>query len=475
MNNDRAISSDNLRGKPPENSILLNNCGDVVYLAECRDRRFLTYNMLFVSNQAKNIFGYDPDEFLRDSGLWIKTIHREDIQTVTEFVSRTLDTGKQFTYQYRIRPKNSEEYIWVEDTISPLHNNALKNGIQGIVRDIHERKLMEFRLRENEEKYRSLFEKVSDAIIFVDAGTHEIREVNRAFVKSYGYSAEEACALKVADLAAYVDTKTPDAIRRSILGNGDQATAAWHRKKDGTVFPVEITTGTFHLKGRRMICAISRDISERQEFETKLRESENKFRDLAEKSLVGIYLIQDERIKYVNPVLAGFFGYTVDELVDAKNPFDLVLPEDWPVAEEHIIKLLSGEIASAHYEFRGITKEKKTIFMEAYGTATILQGRPAVIGTLLDISERKLAEEERDRLIIDHLDALSRIKTLSGLLPICSSCKKIRDDKGYWKQIESYISEHSEALFSHGICPDCAKNIYPELFKKNFPEKTGKD
>ncbi len=464
------MSAASLRGTPAED-IFLNNSGDVMYLAECRDRRFLSYNLLFVSNQAKNLFGYDPDEFIRDPDLWIKTIHREDIPAVMESVSRTLDTGKQHTYQYRVRPRNSEEYIWVEDTISPLHNQALRNGIQGVVRDIHERKRIELNLKENEEKYRSLFEKVPDAIILIDAGTHEIREVNRAFVKSYGYSPEEARVLKMRDLVADIGTETaPDAVRRSIIGSSDQPAACWHRKKDGTLFPVEITTGTFPLKGRRMICAISRDVSERKEFETKLQESENKFRDLAEKSVVGVYLIQDDLLMYANPMLARIFGYSIDEIAGRKGPADLVLPEDWPLVKEHLQKRFSGEITSSHYEFRGITKDKEIIFLEAYGSATILHGKPAVIGSLLDITERKRAEEERERLIIDHLDALSRIKTLSGLLPICASCKKIRDDKGYWKQIESYITEHSDALFSHGICPDCAKSIYPGIFKENSSE-----
>ena len=62
------------------------------------------------------------------------------------------------------------------------------------------------------------------------------------------------------------------------------------------------------------------------------------------------------------------------------------------------------------------------------------------------------------------LTALGNIKTLSGLLPICASCKKIRDDKGYWNQLESYIKEHSDAVFSHGICPDCAKQLYPNRY-----------
>ena len=68
--------------------------------------------------------------------------------------------------------------------------------------------------------------------------------------------------------------------------------------------------------------------------------------------------------------------------------------------------------------------------------------------------------------------ALAKIKTLSGLLPICASCKKIRDDQGYWTQLESYISEHSEAEFTHGCCPDCMKKLYPELYAKTCGNET---
>lgn len=74
-----------------------------------------------------------------------------------------------------------------------------------------------------------------------------------------------------------------------------------------------------------------------------------------------------------------------------------------------------------------------------------------------------LAERERDRLIEELKKALAQVKALSGLLPICSNCKKIRDDKGYWRQLEAYIRDHSEAEFTHGICPDCMKLLYGDL------------
>jgi PAS domain-containing protein len=82
-----------------------------------------------------------------------------------------------------------------------------------------------------------------------------------------------------------------------------------------------------------------------------------------------------------------------------------------------------------------------------------------------EVAERKRAEEEREKVIVELQKALAQVKRLSGLLPICASCKQIRNDKGYWQQIESYISEHSEAEFSHGLCPECAKKLYPEFFK----------
>jgi len=74
--------------------------------------------------------------------------------------------------------------------------------------------------------------------------------------------------------------------------------------------------------------------------------------------------------------------------------------------------------------------------------------------------------KERERLIAKLREALSKVKLLSGFLPICASCKKIRDDKGYWQQIEAYIRDHSEAEFSHGICPECAKQLYPQFCKR---------
>lgn len=81
--------------------------------------------------------------------------------------------------------------------------------------------------------------------------------------------------------------------------------------------------------------------------------------------------------------------------------------------------------------------------------------------------ERKRAQKEQERLIGELKEALETVKTLSGLIPICANCKKIRDDEGYWQKLEKYISEHSNAIFTHGICPDCEKELYPRRKKDN--------
>ena len=82
---------------------------------------------------------------------------------------------------------------------------------------------------------------------------------------------------------------------------------------------------------------------------------------------------------------------------------------------------------------------------------------------LLDIKERKKAEMEKEATIVELKKAMDEIKILKGLIPICAKCKKVRDDAGYWQHIEVYVRERSEAEFSHGICPGCAKELYPGL------------
>jgi PAS domain-containing protein len=107
--------------------------------------------------------------------------------------------------------------------------------------------------------------------------------------------------------------------------------------------------------------------------------------------------------------------------------------------------------------------------------SAIRDGQGRVLGAssiAYDITERKKIEDERTELIAHLNETLSRVKTLSGLLPICASCKKIRDDQGYWQKLETFVREHSGAEFSHSICPDCMQQLYPEFVPK-IPARGG--
>lgn len=104
-------------------------------------------------------------------------------------------------------------------------------------------------------------------------------------------------------------------------------------------------------------------------------------------------------------------------------------------------------------------------------TATLIPWNKenAILVTLRDVTQRIHAEKEKEHALSELKEAMEKIKTLRGLLPICSYCKKIRDDHGYWQQLETYMEAHSQAEFSHGICPECIKEHFPDLYnEKDF-------
>lgn len=131
-----------------------------------------------------------------------------------------------------------------------------------------------------------------------------------------------------------------------------------------------------------------------------------------------------------------------------------------------ISKALSGEKSRFEGEYLTVTGNTLTQMRANFSPAFFPNGTVSgVIGIFEDITERRLVEKDRERLIREFQDALSNTKTLSGLIPICASCKKVRDDKGYWNQIEAYFRNHFEIEFSHGLCPECAKTYYDDLKK----------
>ena len=179
------------------------------------------------------------------------------------------------------------------------------------------------------------------------------------------------------------------------------------------------------------------------------------------------FLLVDKtgRILFVNRLVEKMFNYRKEELIG--QPVEILLPDRF--RQEHLFRRRGFiEAPSARKMGKGRnlfakTKDGREFPVEVgLGYSRIKQGI-LVSAVIVDISKQRKIEREREKLIAELKDALSRVKKLSGLLPICAGCKKIRDDTGYWNQIESYLHHHSEAEFSHGLCPDCAKELYPDL------------
>lgn len=148
----------------------------------------------------------------------------------------------------------------------------------------------------------------------------------------------------------------------------------------------------YRLKAR-ITWKLKKEIDERKQTEEKLRESEEKFRALAEKSFVGIWIIQDQAIKYANPRSLEIFGYTHEEMI-GKNPLELVIEEDRTKMAQQLADGMSGSNNTMFYQFKGITKEEEILHLESYGALTHYQGQPAVLESVIDITRRKNAESE---------------------------------------------------------------------------------
>jgi PAS domain S-box-containing protein len=207
------------------------------------------------------------------------------------------------------------------------------------------------------------------------------------------------------------------------------------------------------------------DITERVRMEQALRESEERYRTLFEQANDAIFLeASDDRIVDVNHRACELLGYTRDELLKMKVA-DLQSPRLRGPAGRALKNEMERQGAPP-YETVNLHRDGTWIPVEVSTSRIASEEGGLRLAIVRDIRERKRAEAERERLIAELKDALAKIKTLRGLIPICASCKKIRDDRGYWQQVEVYIRDHSEAEFSHGLCPDCARRLYPDLYEE---------
>ncbi len=202
----------------------------------------------------------------------------------------------------------------------------------------------------------------------------------------------------------------------------------------------------YHRIKNRANQALQKEIMEHKVTVLKLNESEEKFRKLAEKSRQGIFIVQEERFTYVNPTLLVLFGYSVEEVL-GRNPLDFVFPGDRPHMGEYIRRKFTGEAEGSHFQFRGVTKKGKIVYMESYGTQTMYRGKISLIGTITDITERKKNEAElvRSRKTealgilaggVAH-DFNNLLGVIVGYLSMIKEQKSIQTDADTFKMVKS--------------------------------------
>ncbi|MBA4373648.1 MAG: hypothetical protein C0402_12410 [Thermodesulfovibrio sp.] len=229
--------------------------------------------------------------------------------------------------------------------------------------------------------------------------------------------------------------------------------------------------------------AMARNILELKKAEEDARKREKQLYDITSHLAEGIYVFDERGIfSFMNQEAERLTGWTYEELkgkvvhniIHHKKSDGSLLPiEECKML--HVIK--SGEIYSSSDEIF-INKDGNIFPISVISSPIVENGKIiAAVTAFRDLTQQKQLENEREKLVQDLHESLKTIKTLQGILPICSTCKKIRDDKGYWSQLEVYISNHSDAQFSHGYCPECGQRAIDETMeelKKNKARNSGK-
>ncbi len=198
-----------------------------------------------------------------------------------------------------------------------------------------------------------------------------------------------------------------------------------------------------------------------KEAEKRLNEALEFNQKILATSSVGIATYSfDGRTTFTNVAMAHIIGGTKEQLL-GQNFRQL---DSWKVcgllaAAEEVLATGGEKTLQVH----GTTAFGREVWLDC-GLCRFKSGdEDHLLLTISDITSLKRAEQDKQTMIENLQKALSGVKKLSGLLPICASCKKIRDDQGYWNDVERYVSEHSEAQFSHSLCPDCMKKLYPDF------------
>jgi PAS domain S-box-containing protein len=339
-------------------------------------------------------------------------------------------------------------------------------------REVAERRQAEDALRESEERYRNFFATSHDGV-FMTTVDGEFSDVNNAALEMLGYDPddrEEALHRNVADLYANPEDRASHVAIVVELGFSKEYPLDLQRK-DGTILHTLVTTVPRRDPNGTIIGfqGSIRDITERKLAEELLRNTVQRFHTILSSLYSGVLIVTEEgSVEFANQAFCDMFDLpdSPASLNGLKAPEMIAKIRDAYANPAQALARI-GEVVAEQQPVRGeeiAVRDGRTYAVD-FIPLFVDGKRCGRLWHHTDITGQKRAEAEKAKLVADLTEALAQVKKLSGFLPICASCKKIRDDRGYWRQVEEYIREHSEAEFSHSICPECAKRLYPDFYE----------
>jgi PAS domain S-box-containing protein len=357
-----------------------------------------------------DVLGFQPGDLL---GLRVKDlVEPEDRDAWSALVAELFDRpSAPVMGSFRCRHRDGS-VRWTEGVARNLLQEPRVGAIVVYYRDVSARKETEAALRETEQRYGHLFALAADIIFEADAEGY-FRFVNPETLRVLGYDVDEVIGRRFTEfiradyrpaiLQHYYKQTTQGVLNSyvefpAIAKDGREV---WLGQNAWTIFD---TAGQY--TGMQ---AVARDITERRRAETALRAAEAKYRALVEQSLVGVYILQNERLVYLNPKAADILGYTQQELLDLPNAYALLHDQDRPLVMDQLARLGQSGSSSVQLTVRGTRKDGTIVQVEAFYTVTEFGNQPAILATVIDISDRVKLEDQ-----LRHAQKMEAVGRLAG-------------------------------------------------------------